>query len=689
MKKIQQIGTRILLPAISATILFSIILYFVAVSIVNHMVEDNLSQIARSKFGDIANSEKRIADKMLAQAALFSRAAAVQEAYATAYQGDLNEADDPHMETARKQLRDYFASIEKGYRGAFNNNALQLHFHVPPARSLLRLWKKDQHQSDDLSAFRPTVETISGGSHQPITGIEIGRGGFAIRGIAPVVADNGKFLGSVESLSSYDPLVKYSVSNDKEYIAVYMNKEFLPIATKLQDATKNPVTGDQFVFVSSTNKQITDSIMTTALLAAGQSGIKSARVGDYFATASPIQDFSGKQIGVTVYVYNAGHLYARVKQIQWRIAILCIILLAAIGFPLFFSTRSVVTPINRTVLMLKDIAQGEGDLTKRLEIIKKDEIGELAGWFNTFLDKLQGIMRKIADNTRIIDRSSEEFSEIAIQLSNGAGDTSARATNVSASAEEMSANLNSVAAAMEESATNINVVATATEEMSATINEIAQNAEKARTVADQAVQKASMASGQMETLNQAATGIGKVVETITEISEQVNLLALNATIEAARAGEAGKGFAVVANEIKELAKQTSAATLEIKAKIENIQGSTDGTVRGIGEISEVIHSVNEIVGTIATAVEEQSAATSEIASNVAQASQGIQEVNENVNQSSTVAGEISNDIAAVNQSSGEMAESSDQVRNSAESLRQMAAELNAIVSSFKVGDPRS
>jgi methyl-accepting chemotaxis protein len=113
-----------------------------------------------------------------------------------------------------------------------------------------------------------------------------------------------------------------------------------------------------------------------------------------------------------------------------------------------------------------------------------------------------------------------------------------------------------------------------------------------------------------------------VVETITEISEQVNLLALNATIEAARAGEAGKGFAVVANEIKELAKQTSAATLEIKEKIQNIQGSTDGTVKGINEISEVIRSVNEIVGTIATAVEEQSAATKEIASNIAQASRG-------------------------------------------------------------------
>jgi methyl-accepting chemotaxis protein len=689
MKKMQQIGARILIPAISATLLFSIALYFVAVSIVDNMVEDNLNQIAHSKVGDISSSEKRIASKMLTQAALFSRAAAVQKAYATAYQGDLNKADDPQMEAARKQLRDYFTSIEKGYRETNEGNDLRLHFHVPPARSLLRLWKKKQHESDDLSTFRQTVATISTGNHRPITGIEIGRGGFAIRGIAPVIADDGKFLGSVESLSSYAPLVKYSVSNDKEYIAVYMNKAFLPIATKLQDATKNPILGDKFVFVSSTDNQITDPMVTTELLATGQSGTKSTKIGDYFATASPIQDFSGKQIGVVVYLYNAGHLYGRVKQIQWGIAALCIILLAAIGLPLFFSTRSVVNPINRTVLMLKDIAQGEGDLTKRLEIIKKDEIGELAGWFNTFLDKLQGMMRKIADNTRAIDRSSEEFSEIAIQLSSGAGDTSSRATNVSASAEEMSANLNSVAAAMEESATNINVVATATEEMSATINEIAQNAEKARTVADQAVQKAGMASSQMDTLNQAATGIGKVVETITEISEQVNLLALNATIEAARAGEAGKGFAVVANEIKELAKQTSAATLEIKAKIENIQGSTDGTVRGISEISEVIHSVNEIVGTIATAVEEQSAATSQIASNVAQASQGIQEVNENVNQSSTVAGEISNDIAAVNQSSGEIADSSDKVRNSAESLRQMAAELNAIVSSFKVGDARS
>ena len=161
-------------------------------------------------------------------------------------------------------------------------------------------------------------------------------------------------------------------------------------------------------------------------------------------------------------------------------------------------------------------------------------------------------------------------------------------------------------------------------------------------------------------------------------------MALNATIEAARAREAGKGFAVVANEIRELAKQASEATLDIKGKIANIQESTDGAVSGIDEISKIINTVNEIVGTIATAVEEQSAATQEIANNIAQASNGIQDVNQNVSQSSMVATQIDQDISAVNQSASEMTSSRGQVKESAEDLRNVALKLNSVVSSFKV-----
>ena len=372
------------------------------------------------------------------------------------------------------------------------------------------------------------------------------------------------------------------------------------------------------------------------------------------------------------------------RSIRFTVFGLTALVLLAISALAFFISGRFTKPINGMVDGFKDIAQGEGDLTMRLPSKSKDEIGEMAKWFNLFVEKLQGIIKEIADNSHKVDESSDGLSTIAARLASGAENTAGRANALSLASEEMSANLNNVAAAMEESSTNTSMVATAAEEMTATINEIAQNAEKARTISHQAVQKAQDTSGQMDGLGQAAQGIGKVVETITEISEQVNLLALNATIEAARAGEAGKGFAVVANEIKELAKQTSQATLEIKEKIANIQGSTDVTVKGINEISEVINNVNDIVSTIATAVEEQSTATQEIANNIAQASQGLQEVNENANKSSVVAKGITRDTAQVNEEAGEISNASSQVTLSVEQLRKMAGQLKNIVGRFKV-----
>ena len=349
-----------------------------------------------------------------------------------------------------------------------------------------------------------------------------------------------------------------------------------------------------------------------------------------------------------------------------------------------YSAGLIVKPINRAIASLKDIAEGEGDLTMRLDARSKDEIGEMGAWFNTFIEKLQGIVKQIAENSNLVNASSNQLSDIAKELSTGAEDTSQRAANVATASEEMSANLNNVAAAMEQSSTNTNMVASAAEEMTATINEIAENAELARSISGKAVAQAKNASEKMEELGKAAQKIGMVTETITEISEQTNLLALNATIEAARAGEAGKGFAVVANEIKDLARQTAQATLDIKNQIDDVQRTTKSTVGEINQISEVISGVNEIVATIATAVEEQTAATKEIANNIAQASQGIQEVNENVSQSSAVAADITEDISRVNQAAMGISESSRSVQTSSVDLQRMAAELSTIVSSFKV-----
>jgi methyl-accepting chemotaxis protein len=309
-------------------------------------------------------------------------------------------------------------------------------------------------------------------------------------------------------------------------------------------------------------------------------------------------------------------------------------LLALTGTAVAFISKRITRPIVTASDMLKDIAQGEGDLTRRLKVESRDEVGEMAKWFNMFIENIQSIIGSVAENAHQVNDASSDLNAISDQMSAGAGQTSDKADTVAAASEEMSTNMNSVAAAMEEAATNVGMVATAAEEMTATINEIAQNTEKARGVTGEAVKQAGNASSQVTELGTAAQEIGEVIETITEISEQVNLLALNATIEAARAGEAGKGFAVVANEIKDLARQTADATGEIKSRVESIQNSTDGTVTEIGNITRVVNEVNEIVSTIATAVEEQSVTTNEIAGNVAQAAQGIEEVNENVAQSS-------------------------------------------------------
>lgn len=292
-------------------------------------------------------------------------------------------------------------------------------------------------------------------------------------------------------------------------------------------------------------------------------------------------------------------------------------------------SSSIAKPIAGVVAYADRISKG--DFSQSIQSNRKDEIGKLIEVLNDTRKNLAEIISSLKNSAEGLNSSSTELSDISNQMSSSAEDTSGRANTVSAAANQMSISLHSVAAAMEETTTNSNKVATAADQMTETIRDIAQNAEKASITTHTAVDQGRSASEKMNALGAAAQAIGKVTETITEISEQTNLLALNATIEAARAGDAGKGFAVVANEIKELAKQTSEATKEIKLQIENVQVNTSATAEEMAQICEVITGVNDIVATIATTVEEQSTATEEIAANITQSSQAIEEVNINVN----------------------------------------------------------
>ncbi len=350
----------------------------------------------------------------------------------------------------------------------------------------------------------------------------------------------------------------------------------------------------------------------------------------------------------------------------------------------YISQKIVTAPINSVIESLKDIAEGEGDLTLRLPVTSKDEIGTLSLWFNTFVEKLQGMIRDISTNAVDMDQSSAGLLVIAGELSGNASDTHDKSAAVASAAEEMASSIMATVATMEQSSSNTSMVATAVEEMSSIIHEIAENAGHAHSISETAVTRSTTTAARMQELSRAAMDIGQVTEAITDISEQTNLLALNATIEAARAGEAGKGFAVVAGEIKALANQTADATSDIRKRIDAIQGVTDVAVTEIDGITRVITQVNEIVTTIATAVEEQSTATSEIANNTSQVSMGINEVNDSMGQNSVVVSDISKEIAGVNSTASDMSDKSRHVHSNSEDLSRLAGELKSIVGTFKV-----
>ena len=345
------------------------------------------------------------------------------------------------------------------------------------------------------------------------------------------------------------------------------------------------------------------------------------------------------------------------------------IVIVVVGSVTLLVRRQLTRPLAHAAEALDRVSKG--DLTQEVHATlksRKDEIGQLAWAMQAMLETLRKLVQDVSHGAETLASSSTDLSTVSSRTASGVKAVSEKTSTVAAAAEEASANNASVAAGIGQTAANLSSVASATEEMSATITEIASNSEKARTISEQATTHGQTVSALMQQLGTAAREIGKVIETITDISSQTNLLALNATIEAARAGAAGKGFAVVANEIKELARQTAAATEDIKAKIIGVQTSTGDAIADIEKISSVIKEVGAIVGSIAAAIEQQAVVTKDVASNIAQASAGVQDANERVGQTATVSKSIAREMAEISSAVRGIDQAGEQVQGSAQEL---------------------
>ncbi len=515
---------------------------------------------------------------------------------------------------------------------------------------------------------------------------------------APIKGENGEVLG----------IVAVQLPQDK--IDGIMQE-----ASGMGETGETYLVGSDFMFRSNSRLSQDETLLKVQVKTLGveeafnKKGEFDGLYGDYTSESEAKQqgrDYSSKLGGVPVVgmsIYLPDQNWVLVAEIDkaeaygaalaLRSTTIVTVLIAAIiiAIAAYFIAGTITNPIKQVVYMLKDIATGEGDLTARLALDSKDEIGELAKWFDTFVGKLaeqaeeQKVLQgQVQGSTNDLGAAATQLSSITQDISEKSASIAEMSGMVAAASEQMSANMDSIAESSRTSQDNMNSVAGATEEMTSTVSEIAQNAEQAREVTAEAVQSVGLASGRVDNLGVAASEISKVTDTIIEIAEQTKLLALNATIEAARAGEAGKGFAVVANEVKELASQTNTATEDISNKIEAIQKETDGTVNEISSISSVIDKVNTIVNTIATAVEEQNVTTQDIASNIGLATSGMTDVVNNVGEAATAARDVASNIANVNtdigtikQSGSDLKDSTTLITTTGDQLKNVADRLNS------------
>jgi methyl-accepting chemotaxis protein len=369
---------------------------------------------------------------------------------------------------------------------------------------------------------------------------------------------------------------------------------------------------------------------------------------------------------------------AMLRSITWTLPIGLIVL---VGSSLVIS-RVVSKPVIDCARAVEKLA--EGDLTGEVHIDRSDEIGLLAKSVNASISNLRAMVQEIHGTSESLNKSSGILSETANTQAAAAEQTNMQASTVASAGEQLATNARLMSQSAGEISQSSTSVATAVEEMSATIQEVARNCSEESEIARRADQQARQARELMSKLDESSRQIGKIVELINRIAEQTNLLALNATIEAASAGEAGRGFAVVANEVKELARQSAAATEDIRRQVTLMQENTANSMTAIDDVATVIEKVSHIAGSIAAAVEEQSATTSEIVRSLHSVTSATKTMSDNVRQTSSGAEEVSRNIHGVSQAAGESAQGSTRITSSAKELSGLAGSLGALVSKFKL-----
>lgn len=597
-------------------------------AVANRLSSQNLDSQVSSGLSGLNQATSAEASRATSLAEMVAQMPAVREAFAN---------DD--REELLAMLEPSFASLQA------NNGVEQFQFHTPPATSYLRIHKPEKF-GDDLSSFRQTVVDANA-NQSVVSGVEGGVAGLGLRGVVPVQAPNGDFLGTVEIGLSVNAAFwdnfrsRFGIDS-----ALYIPDEQGVLTFNSTTLSQEPVIDPAALERAFTGEEVNVNATLDGI--------------PYVLALRPFADYSGKTVAVVVLAVDVTAQQAALSQARLLGGIVGLVVLvlglAASALLARGISRSVTQPVARMGELLRAVSAG--DLTKRAPVDGTPEIAGMASALNATLDSMTGTIASI--------------SEASGRLTGASGSLALSAETMTRTAERASTGAQEASAATLQVSSNVAVVAASSEEMGASIAEIAQNAAEASSVATTALANTRATSAAVGRLSDSSNAIGEAIKTITSIATQTNLLALNATIEAARAGAAGRGFAVVAAEVKELAQQTATFTEEIAHRIETIQTDSDEAVTSISAIAEIVAHVNDLQSAIASAVEQQSATTSEIS--------------RSVNEAAMSADSIASTVERVADASQDTAEGAVASNEASRSLAEVAQQLDALVHRFTIND---